>query len=61
MQLFSGPYFTNRREPDYFLHMGDYLFDMISSLEALEDAGHYWQMGRFEKLGFSIGRKLGMI
>ena len=61
MRLFSGPYFTNRRAPDYFSHMGEYLFDMISSLETLENAGAYWRMGRLEKLGFSLGRKLGLM
>ena len=61
MQLFSGPYFTKRRELDYFSHLGDYLTDMISSLDSLKNAGTYWRMGRLEKLGFSLGRKLGLM
>jgi hypothetical protein len=61
MQLFSGPYFTKRRESDYFSHLGDHLTDMIASLDSLKNAGTYWRMGRLEKLGFSLGRKLGLM
>ena len=61
MQLFSGSYFTKRREPDYFSHLGDHLTDMIASLDSLRNAGTYWRMGRMEKLGFSLGRKLGLM
>ena len=61
MKLFSGPYFTNRRKPDYFSHMGEYLSDMISTLDTLEDDGDFWRMGRLEKFGFSLGMKLGLI
>lgn len=61
MRLFSGPYFTKRRELDYFSHMGDYLTDMIASLDSLENAGTYWCMRRWEKLGFCLGRILGLL
>jgi hypothetical protein len=61
MRLFSGPYFKNRRAPDYFSHMGEYLADMISLLDRLENAGDYWRMGRLEKLGFSLGRRFGLL
>ena len=61
MRLFSGPYFTKRRELDYFSHMGDYLTDLIASLDFLDNAGSYWCMRRWEKLGFSLGRKLGLL
>ncbi len=61
MDLFSGPYFTNRGKPDYFSHMGKYLTDMVGSLESLEDAGDFWQMGRLEKMGLSLGEKMGII
>jgi hypothetical protein len=61
MQLFSGPYFTNRRDPDYFSHMGEYLGDMISVLDTLENAEDFWRMRRLEKLGVSIGIKLGLM
>jgi len=61
MRLFSGPYFKNRRNPDYFSHMGEYMADMISTLDTLENAGEYWRMGRLEKLGFSLAMKLGLV
>jgi hypothetical protein len=61
LKLFSGPYFTNRRNPDYFSHMGEHLADMISTLDTLQNAGDYWRMGRLEKLGFSLGMKLGLL
>jgi hypothetical protein len=41
--------------------MGDYLTDLIASLDSLDNAGTYWRMGRLEKLGFSLGRKLGLM
>jgi hypothetical protein len=61
MRLFSGPYFTNRNRPDYVSHMGEYMADMLSTLETLENAGEYWRMGPLEKLGVSLGRKLGLL
>jgi len=61
MRLFSGPYFTNRRKPDYFSHMGEYLAAMISSLDTLENAGAYWRLGRLEKLGFSLALRLELL
>jgi hypothetical protein len=61
MKFFSGPYFTQRREPDYFSHMGRLLFQMIESLDDLEDAGSYWKMKGLEKFVFSLGRRLGMV
>jgi hypothetical protein len=61
MKFFSGPYFTQRREPDYFSHMGPYLFQMIASLDELEDAGGFWKMKGLEKLGLSLGRRFGMV
>jgi hypothetical protein len=61
MRLFSGPYFTNRNRPDYVSHMGEYMADMLSTLETLENAGAYWRLGRLEKLGVSLGRKLGLV
>ena len=61
MEFFSGPYFTKRREPDYFSHMGEYLFRMIAALERLEDAGEFWKMRGLEKIGFSLGRRLGVV
>lgn len=61
MRLFAGPYFTKRREPDYFSHIGDYLVEMIATLDSLKNAGTYWRMGRLEKLGVSLVRKLGLV
>ncbi len=61
MRLFAGPYFTKRREPDYFSHIGDYLVEMIATLDSLKNAGTYWHMGRLEKLGVSIVRKFGLM
>lgn len=61
MRLFSGPYFTKRRELDYFSHMGNYLDDLIASLDSLDNAGAHWRMRGWEKLGFSLGRKLGLL
>jgi hypothetical protein len=61
MRLFSGPYFTKRREPDYFSHMGEYLQDMIASLDSLGSAGAYWRLGKVDRLGISLARKLGLI
>ena len=61
MRLFSGPYFVKRSQPDYFSHMSEYMADMISTLDTLEDAGDHWQMGRLQKLGFSIAMKLGLM
>jgi hypothetical protein len=61
MQLFSGPYFKNRGNPDYVSHMGEYMADMLSTLDTLENAGEYWRLGPLEKLGFSLGMKLGLL
>jgi hypothetical protein len=61
MRLFSGPYFQNRRSPDYFSHMGEYLMDMVARLDTLECAGSYWRMKWFEKIGVKLGVKMGLM
>jgi hypothetical protein len=61
MRLFSGPYFTNRREPNYFSHMSEYANDMFATLDSLENAGPYWRLKWFEKLGFFLALKLKLI
>jgi hypothetical protein len=61
MLLFSGPYFTNRREPNYFSNMGECAASMIETLDRLENAGSYWRVKWFEKLGFSLALKLGLV
>ena len=61
MKLFSGPYFTNRTRPAYVSHMSQYMGEMISTLDTLEEAGDHWRMKPLEKLGFSIAMKLGLM
>ena len=61
MHLFSGPYFTKRREPDYFSNMGKYTADMFKTLDNLKNKGTFWRLNWFEKQGFSIAQKLGLI
>ena len=61
MHLFSGPYFTNRREPNYLSNMGRYATHMIEALDSLKNAGSYWRLNWFEKRGFSLALKLGLI
>ncbi len=58
MRLFSGPFFKNRRQPDYFSHMAKYAADMIPIMDTLKNAGSYWRLKWFEKLGFSLMMKL---
>ena len=58
MRLFSRPYFTKRREPDYFSHLGEYMMDMAATLSTLENAGAYWRLKWFEKLGLPLLVKL---
>jgi hypothetical protein len=58
MRLFSGTYFTKRREPNYFSHMSEYSADMIAKLDTLKNAGSYWRLSRFEKCAFSLVMKL---
>ncbi|MFP4474216.1 MAG: hypothetical protein ACLFOY_01565 [Desulfatibacillaceae bacterium] len=61
MELFSGPFFTRRGDPDYFSHYGEYMAAMIEKLDTLDGAGSYWKMNSLEKAGFSVGRKLGFM
>lgn len=58
MQLFSGPYFTKRRELDYFSHMIRYAADMVATMDTLKNAGSYWRLKWLEKLAFSLVVKL---
>ena len=41
--------------------MGGYLPDMMATLDTLENAGPYWKMLWFEKLGVKLGVTLGLI
>lgn len=61
MRLFSRPYFTRRREPDYYSHMRAYTADFIATLDTLENAGPYWRLKWPEKVGFSVASKLGLV
>jgi hypothetical protein len=61
MELFSGPYFTKRPDPDYMSHYGDYMEQMLAALDQLKNAGSFWQIGPLEKAGFALGRKMGII
>ena len=61
MQLFSGPYFTNRSRPDYVSHMSEYMAEMLATLEKLSEAGDHWRMSPLEKFGFRLALKLGLM
>ena len=61
MQLFSGPYFTNRSGPDYVSHMSEYMADFMGELDKLPDAGNYWKLSSFEKAAFSLAMKMGLM
>jgi hypothetical protein len=58
MRLFSRPFFTKRREPDYFSHMAKYVADMLPIQDALKNAGSYWRLKWYEKPVFSLLLKL---
>jgi hypothetical protein len=58
MRLFSGPFFTKRREPDYLSHMARYVAEIIAIQDTLEHAGSYWRLKWFEKPIFSFVLKL---
>jgi hypothetical protein len=61
MCLFSVPYFTRRRDPDYFSHISEYLGGLLAAIDDVEDAGDYWRMTRIEKMGFSVARRLRLV
>lgn len=61
MQLFSRPYFTNRSGPDWVSRMSEYLADMMSTLDKLQNAGDHWRMSPLEKFGFTVAMKLGLL
>ena len=61
MEIFAGPYFTNRSKPDYVSHMSEYMGEMLTTVDKLSDAGDQWRMSPLEKLGFSLAMKLGLL
>ena len=58
MQLFSVPFFTKRREPEYFSYAAKYAVHMIATMEILENAGAFWRLKWFERIVFSLVLKL---
>jgi hypothetical protein len=58
MHLFSGPYFTKRRDTNYYSRMPEFSADMIARLDMIENAGSYWRLKWFEKIAFSLVIKL---
>jgi len=61
MQLFAGPFFTNRGRPDYVSHMSEYMAGFIGELDKLPEAGDYWKLSPLEKFGFTLAMKLGLM
>ena len=61
MQIFSGPFFTNRGTPDYMSHMSEYMADFMAELDKLPHAGDFWKLSAFEKTAFSLAMKLGLM
>ncbi len=61
MQLFSGPFFTERVKPDYVSRSSEFMADFMAELDRLPDAGNYWKLSAFEKTAFSLAMKLGLM
>ena len=61
LKLFGEPYFTNRGRPDYVSHFSEYMAGLVDEIDKLTDAGGYWKLSPFEKAGFSLARKLGLM
>lgn len=61
MELFSAPYFKDRRRPDYLSRMSEYMPGFLGKLDELQEAGDHWRMRPLEKLGFSLALKLGLM
>jgi len=58
MRLFSVPFFTRRREPEYFSHAAKYAAGMIAAMETLDNAGSFWRLKWFERIVFSLVLRL---
>ena len=61
MHLFSGPFFTQRRDLNYYSDMKKYTLDFIETSQSIVNAGSYWRLKWFEKIGFSIAMRLRLI
>jgi hypothetical protein len=58
MRLFSSPFFTKRRDPDYFSHMAGYTADMLTIMDSLQNAGSFWRLHWFMKTVFGLVLKV---
>ncbi len=61
MQLFAGPFFTDRGSSDYVSRQSEYMADFMAELDKLPDAGNYWKLSSFEKAAFSLAMKMGLM
>jgi hypothetical protein len=41
--------------------MGEYVSEMIAALDSLGSAGTFWHLGRVDRIGIKVARKLGLI
>jgi hypothetical protein len=42
VQLFSGSYFRRRLDPDWVSHIGEYLLELINTLNEIGKTGPFW-------------------
>ena len=61
MQLFSCSYAKNRMGPDWVSHSSEYMAEMIETLDKLQGVGNYLRLTPYEKFGFSLALKLGLM
>jgi len=43
LKLFSGPYFRQRLDGDYFSHMHEYVREMIQAMKEIGKTGPFWK------------------
>jgi len=61
MKVFSGSYMKNRMGGDWVSRSSEYLAEMMETLDKLQGAGKYWCLAPYEKLGFPLALKLGLL
>ena len=61
MELFSGPFFTNRSASDYVSRQSEFMAGLIGRLDKLPEAGDYWKLSPIEKFVFRTVMKLGLM
>jgi hypothetical protein len=61
MQVFSGSFMKNRMGGDWVSRSSEYLTEMMETLDKLQGAGKYWRLAPYEKLGFPLALKLGLL